>query len=380
MADRYHPSPWLRIVPGETADNPGRWIVDDLVRRRRWRLTRRHARLLLALAGVHTRDEMIRAATRMLDSRSAESAVDMLITHEILVAGDSDTPEFQPAVTGRWTQRGWGKAVEYHLATFDYPCLDYETDGFRADRERMSEYLDAEPEPDRYKRYDDAPMARKLPTPQEACDWISEYCAGGPGQRPGPGREDARVPADVVAASVAMALVAVDWIVPARAREPFILRTSPSGGARHPTEGYLLAVDLDGLDPGWYHVRPAGPPGLEQLRAQVPPLREAFPASVARSPFPVAALLVLTARFTRNMYRYREARTFRTVHMDAGHIAATARMTAHDLGWITQLAYADRPDVIEQSLGLHPLAEGYMATVAFGHCRTGTPAEAPGER
>jgi SagB-type dehydrogenase family enzyme len=361
------------VVPGETGNNPGRWIVDDLVRRRRWRLTGRHARLLLALAGVHTRDEMIQAATRTLGSTGAESAVDMLIAHEILVGGDDDTPEFQTAVSERWAQRGWGKAVEYHLATFDYPCLDYETEGFRADRDRMSEYLDTEPEPDRYKTYDDSPIVRKLPTPQEACHWISEYCAAGQGRFAGPGPERARIPADVVDAAVAMALVAVDSIVPARARDPFILRTSPSGGARHPIEGYLLAVDLDGLDPGWYHVRPSGPPCLEQLRARVPPLPEAFPVSIARSSFPVAAVLVLTARFARNMYRYREPRTFRTVHMDAGHIAATARMTTHDLGWVTQLAYADRPDIIEQSLDLHPLAEGYMATVAFGHCRTGMP-------
>jgi SagB-type dehydrogenase family enzyme len=371
MSLRYHPSPWLRVIPGDAGSNPGRWIVDDLVRRRRWRLTGRHAKLLLASAGVHTRDELIQAAARMLGNASAESAVNTLIAHEILVATDNDAPEFQTAVTERWTQRGWGKAVEYHLATFDYPCLDYETEGFRADRARMTEYLEAEPEPDRYKKYDDSLIARKLPTPQEACDRISGYSAAGDDQIAGPDLEGACLPIDVVDMAVAMALVAVDSTTLAQTREPLILRTSPSGGGRHPTEGYLLAVDLDGLDPGWYHVRPTGPPCLEQLQARVPPLTEAFPVSVGRSPFPVAALLVLTTRFARNMYRYREARTFRTVHMDAGHIAATARMTAHDLGWVTQLAYADRPDMIEQSLDLHPLAEGYMATVAFGHCRTG---------
>ncbi len=50
------------------------------------------------------------------------------------------------------------------------------------------------------------------------------------------------------------------------------------------------------------------------------------------APFTPQALIVVTAVFARNMYRYREPRTFRTVFMDVGHLLGTFEMVASALG------------------------------------------------
>ena len=65
------------------------------------------------------------------------------------------------------------------------------------------------------------------------------------------------------------------------------------------------------------------------------------------------------------MYRYREPRTFRTVHMDAGHIAATIRLTARSMGLVGGILVCDNATEIEAALGLDGMSEGYMLTVAL---------------
>lgn len=43
-------------------------------------------------------------------------------------------------------------------------------------------------------------------------------------------------------------------------------------------------------------------------------------AGAFRLTAPPRAVFVLTTHFQRNMYRYREPRTFRTLYLDAGHL------------------------------------------------------------
>jgi hypothetical protein len=51
--------------------------------------------------------------------------------------------------------------------------------------------------------------------------------------------------------------------------------------------------------------------------------------------------------------------------MDAGHLAATVRMTALSLGLTAHIFYCDDPEMIEKTLGLDGTREGYMLTIAL---------------
>jgi SagB-type dehydrogenase family enzyme len=107
------------------------------------------------------------------------------------------------------------------------------------------------------------------------------------------------------------------------------LRSNPSSGNLHPTEGYLVLPQFDGLNlkPGLYHYAPKEH-GLE-LRA------EFAPKHVARllAPFPPGAFLFgLTSVHWREAWKYGE-RAFRYCNHDVGHAIGTARIGAATLGW-----------------------------------------------
>jgi len=107
------------------------------------------------------------------------------------------------------------------------------------------------------------------------------------------------------------------------------LRSNPSSGNLHPTEGYLVLPQFDGLNlkPGLYHYAPKEH-GLE--------LRAEFPAEqIARllAPFPPSAFLFgLTSVHWREAWKYGE-RAFRYCNHDVGHAIGTARIAAATLGW-----------------------------------------------
>ena len=107
------------------------------------------------------------------------------------------------------------------------------------------------------------------------------------------------------------------------------LRSNPSSGNLHPTEGYVVMPQIEGLDlnPGLYHYAPKEH-GLE--------LRAEFPAEqIARllAPFPSGAFLFgLTSVHWREAWKYGE-RAFRYCNHDIGHAIGSARIAAATLGW-----------------------------------------------
>lgn len=107
------------------------------------------------------------------------------------------------------------------------------------------------------------------------------------------------------------------------------LRSNPSSGNLHPTEGYVVFPKIDGLNlkPGLYHYAPKEH-GLE-LRAEL------VPDHVARllAPFPQEAFLFgLTSVHWREAWKYGE-RAFRYCNHDVGHAIGSTRIAAATLGW-----------------------------------------------
>jgi len=127
------------------------------------------------------------------------------------------------------------------------------------------------------------------------------------------------------------------------------LRSNPSSGNLHPTEGYVLLPQIDRLDlkPGLYHYAPKEH-GLE-LRA------ECSADHVARllAPFPQNAFLFgLTSVHWREAWKYGE-RAFRYCNHDAGHAIGTARIAAATLGWNMTLLDGVAQNTIAVLLGTH---------------------------
>jgi SagB-type dehydrogenase family enzyme len=125
------------------------------------------------------------------------------------------------------------------------------------------------------------------------------------------------------------------------------LRSNPSSGNLHPTEGYLALPQIDGLElgPGLYHYAPKEH-GLE--------LRVEYAADqVARllNPFPSGSFLVgLTSIHWREAWKYGE-RAFRYCNHDAGHAIGTARIAAAALGWNMALLDGIAQETVAALLG-----------------------------
>jgi SagB-type dehydrogenase family enzyme len=125
------------------------------------------------------------------------------------------------------------------------------------------------------------------------------------------------------------------------------LRSNPSSGNLHPTEGYLVLPRIDGLDltPGLYHYAPKEH-GLE--------LRAEFPAEqMARllAPFPSDSFFFgLTSVHWREAWKYGE-RAFRYCNHDVGHAIGTARIAAATLGWNMTLLDGVSQETIATLLG-----------------------------
>ena len=184
-------------------------------------------------------------------------------------------------------------------------------------------YLDWENQPDPFRRFDGAPLVSlPLLTPDEdpvspAYDAI--YQPGAVAFQPVNVRTLSRFFELALALSAWKKAGDMQWA----------LRSNPSSGNLHPTEGYLVLPQFDGLTltSGLYHYAPKEH-GLE--------LRAEFPAEqIARllTPFPPGAFLFgLTSVHWREAWKYGE-RAFRYCNHDVGHAVGSARIAAATLGW-----------------------------------------------
>ena len=188
---------------------------------------------------------------------------------------------------------------------------------------RSAGYLDWANQPDPFRRYEGATLiSLPLLGPDDAPVSPSYDAIYQPG-----GVSPQRVTIQTLSRFFEFALALSAW---KRAGESeWALRSNPSSGNLHPTEGYVLIPTLEGLDlqPGLYHYAPKEH-GLE--------LRRTLPSEVLAQlfhPFPPGAFLFgLTSVHWREAWKYGE-RAFRYCQHDAGHAIGSARIAAATLGW-----------------------------------------------
>ncbi|MEK7199766.1 MAG: SagB/ThcOx family dehydrogenase [Bacteroidota bacterium] len=123
------------------------------------------------------------------------------------------------------------------------------------------------------------------------------------------------------------------------------LRMNPSSGNLHPTEGYLILPEIEGINqlPGVYHYTPKEH-GLEK--------RAEFPKELW-SYLPEGIFLVgLTSIYWREAWKYGE-RAFRYCQHDCGHAYMALSVAARMLGWRIYLLPTIADERITQLLGLN---------------------------
>lgn len=146
---------------------------------------------------------------------------------------------------------------------------------------------------------------------------------------------------------------------------PLPLKTSPSAGARHPIEVYLLALRIEGLDRGLYHYDARGH-ALDRISSRAEPATAR--AYCADQPYAAdaAALFIMTAVFDRTMWKYPHPRAYRVVLLDAGHLAQTFCLAATRLGLAPFTTAALKDSLIEEDLGIDGISESVVYIAGTG--------------
>ena len=200
-------------------------------------------------------------------------------------------------------------------------------------------YLDWATQPDPFRRYSGADLARLplAPTGRRLPYW-QLYVRGAVPPEP--------LRLESVSLFFRYALSLTAW---KRFRETtWALRANPSSGNLHPTEGYAVLPALERLSemPAVYHYAPKEH-ALER-RAVLDPrlwteLVSAFP--------PGSFLMGLSSVHWREAWKYGE-RAFRYCQHDVGHALATMRIAAAVLGWKLVLLEGVGDDTVSDLLGL----------------------------
>jgi SagB-type dehydrogenase family enzyme len=148
--------------------------------------------------------------------------------------------------------------------------------------------------------------------------------------------------------------------------ERVILRTSPSAGACHPIEAYLIARSVKRLPAGVYHYD-ADRHELALIRKGASALQVERFLSGQWWYRNAAAVVVMTAVLPRVWARYPYAQAYRSVLLDAGHICQTFCLTATwlDLAPFCTMALADT--AIERHLKIDGVNEVVIYAAGIGN-------------
>jgi len=145
--------------------------------------------------------------------------------------------------------------------------------------------------------------------------------------------------------------------------EVFEFRAASCAGALYPIEVYVVAGDVDGIEPGVYHFHPKEF-ALRRLRGGDfrHYLYEATRDPRVKS---VQAVLAFTAIFWRSAWKYR-ARSYRYCHWDCGTILANLLATAFASKLSVRIVSGFHDEGVNRLLGINGLDESTLCLVTAG--------------
>ncbi|MBM4125614.1 MAG: SagB/ThcOx family dehydrogenase, partial [Nitrospira sp.] len=204
-------------------------------------------------------------------------------------------------------------------------------------------HLDWANQPDPFRRYEGAPLV-SLPLLREDDAPLSPsyddlYRAGAVASVPVSLRSLSRC--------FEQALALTAWKQAGETR--WALRSNPSSGNLHPTEGYLVVGAIESLaeTPGLYHYAPKE----HALERRAESSGDCFSRLMQDFP-PDAFLIGLSSVHWREAWKYGE-RAFRYCQHDVGHAIGSIRIAAATLGWQALLLDGVSDATIERLLGLN---------------------------
>jgi SagB-type dehydrogenase family enzyme len=286
--------------------------------------------------------------------RSVRSALAQLVKHGLLLRKDSAEARRDVQIAQEWS--AWLPEGSFHFSTKDAPYVDRSNWSL----DRLKAILPKTPQPKIFKTVNGA---SKVSLP--ACSFPdSEFMRVLMARKTHRRFSDKELKLDIVSQ-----LLSLVWGVKGYVYSPaygkLLHKTSPSAGARHPGEVYLMALRVKGLKAGLYHYHP-GHHRLEMISSNA--TRKKAWLYCARQAYVknAAALFLMTAVFPRTMWKYHLARSYRVVLLDAGHLCQTFCLVATWLGLAPFCTAAMKDTLIEEDLEIDGIRESVLYIAGVG--------------
>ena len=262
----------------------------------------------------------------------------------------------RPSQSRRALTAGWPElAARYHYGTKGVPILQGEEAA--AYEEYLGRRARADPPPPRFKKSGRGGVA--LPAGPYSDRFtevlLSRRTWRGFGKKPIPGK----------AFGSLLALSFGYQMHGLRQGVRVVFKTSPSGGACHPIEAYVLALKVRGVTPGLYHYSPRTRRLHLIRRGATPALAASYLGG--QSWFAEAgALVLMTAVMPRVWWRYPHSRSYRAVLIEAGHFCQTFCLVATWLRLAPFCTMALDDVGIERDLGIDGTREVLLYAAGVG--------------
>lgn len=313
--------------------------------------------LIWAIAALpETFDE---AEAKRVWSSTAEGAEragelwNFLIEQDFAIPAESPRRSSERGET--WARYGWQEAFAFQEATRGYPFVNMTgPDGFREDRGRMKRYRAESAPPPVHAR---PPAAPGGGTEIAMTDWASRVADSGSGGF----TERDLDPADDLDALAFILDYSAGWRgkIDLGDQGEVLLKSVPSGGARHPAE--ILVAIFEGFDGA-----PAGAYRYDVERHALALIEPGDHTATCRAATfdlfdkydrPPVAMLLFTARMERAMWRYRDPRSARAPFVDIGHVLMAVRTATKATGLSHYTYQKFREPPLCALFGLDPVAE-----------------------
>jgi SagB-type dehydrogenase family enzyme len=150
----------------------------------------------------------------------------------------------------------------------------------------------------------------------------------------------------------------------------FTLRTSPSAGARHPLDTYVLANRITDLPSGLYRYSPSGH-RLIRIEAGEDVAARMAGACLGQDMLRTSAVsFIWTAVIGRGRWKYQE-RAYRYIYLDAGHACQNLYLASEALGLGCCAVAAFDDDAVDGILGVDGREEFAIYVATVGRVKAG---------
>jgi SagB-type dehydrogenase family enzyme len=318
------------------------------------RLTALPPELLPALGTLDAYEDGTAAAARLGLGASAGPLIAQLLEQDVLVAEGSPLAERDERL-----ERSWRWGPEARFLHFSTQGIRFEYDA-EAEERRLTRQRELEPPPSPYKELAGAGSPLPDTLTRDGAMWEAL-------RRRRTLRRFCRQP---ISLDEFAAVLQWTWGKTHELEGPLlgrsVLKTSPSGGARHTIEVYPLVLRVDGVPSGVYHYSVARN-DLELLRAGEFEHLAVDLCGAQEWVQDAAVVFFMTSIIERSAWKYPHAHAYRVLHIDAGHLGQTFHLVCTELGLAPFTTTATDATGIEQALGIDGISEIALYTAATGY-------------